>query len=173
MDKKTLALEIKKIALLKGYFLLRSGTFSKQYFDKYQIESRPLLLKALCHYMKNIIPKDTQILAGLEMGGIPLATTLSTTTSLPCVFVRKKAKIYGTKKSTEGIGIKGQKVCIVEDVITTGGQVIKSLQDMRNEGAIITDVICAILRGNEDVKNKMKQQFNLTLGAVFTKTDFL
>ena len=160
MKKEILADEIKKTALLKGDFTLRSGQKSTQYFDKYLFESSPVLLKNIIYYMKAFIPSDTEILAGLEMGGIPLAIGLSLETGLPAVFVRKKAKEYGTKKITEGCDIQNKKVCVVEDVVTTGGQVIASVQTMRKEKALIKDVICVIHRRKE-VESFQKIGLNL------------
>ncbi len=166
MDKTTLFEEIQKTSLLKGHFVLRSGQHSTEYFNKYLFESSPVLLSAIAEHLKTLIPSDTQVLAGLEMGGIPLAVALSLTTELPVVFVRKKAKEYGTKKITEGCSIQNQKVCIVEDVITTGGQVIKSAQSMREEGALIENVICVIHRGGSDSLEKL-QEAHLKLHPLF------
>ena len=168
MEKTKLANEIKKTALLKGHFTLRSGQSSTEYFDKYLLESSPTLLKEIISHLKELIPPDTEILAGLEMGGIPLAVALSLESGLPCVFVRKNAKEYGTKKITEGCSIQSKKVCVVEDVITTGGQVIESVQSMRKEGALIKDVICVIHRGGEDSLKKL-QINNLTLHFLFNR----
>ena len=167
MEKAQLAEEIKKTALLTGHFILRSGQSTTQYFDKYLLESSPLLLKSIIHYLKELIPPDTEILAGLEMGGIPLAVALSLKTDIPSVFVRKEVKEYGTKKITEGCSIENKKVCIVEDVITTGGQVINSVEVMRKEKAQITSVICVIHRGGPRSLEKLKQ-FDLTLYPLFT-----
>ncbi len=171
MDKEKLLSEIKNKALLKGQFQLRSGQISSEYFDKYLFESQPQLLQALCFHMKELIPPSTEVLAGLVMGGIPIAVTLSLETGLPSVFVRKEAKTYGTKKITEGCSIRNKKVCVIEDVITTGGQVIKSSLQMREEGALITDVVCVIHRGNKDSIEKLKQT-DLNLHALFHADDF-
>ncbi len=166
-DKKTLSEEIRKKALLKGRFILRSGQSAVTYFDKYLFESSPALLKAITHYLKELIPPDTSVLAGLEMGGIPLAVALSLETGLPCVFVRKKAKEYGTKKTTEGCSIQNKKVCVVEDVVTTGGQALISSQNMRQEGAIVKNIICVIHRGGEQSLKKIRQA-DLKLSPLFS-----
>ena len=168
-DKAELFKKIKQISLLRGHFVLRSGQVSSEYFDKYLFESSPALLKEIAFHLKSLIPSHTEILAGLEMGGIPLAVALSMETGLPCAFVRKKAKEYGTKKITEGSAIENKSVCVVEDVITTGGQVIKSVQNMRKEGATIKDVICVIHRGQEKNKAIEKMQENkLNLHPLFS-----
>ena len=168
MEKETLAREIKKVALLNGHFILRSGQHSTEYFDKYLFESSPVLLQEIVRHLRKLIPPDTEILAGLEMGGIPLVVALSLKVNLPCVFVRKKAKEYGTKKITEGCSIQNKKVCVVEDVITTGGQVIASTQAMRAEGALIHNVICVIYRGEPE---EPFQHLGLTLSPFFKKSD--
>ncbi|MYE07403.1 MAG: orotate phosphoribosyltransferase [Oligoflexia bacterium] len=167
MNKETLFNEIKKTALLKGHFILRSGQSATEYFDKYLFESSPSLLKSIVPHLKTLIPSDTEILAGLEMGGIPLTVALSLDSNIPCVFVRKKAKEYGTKKITEGCSIQNKKVCVVEDVITTGGQVISSTQMMRKEGALIKNVICVIYRGERKSLEKF-QKWDLNMHSLFT-----
>ena len=170
MNKKQLAQEIKSIALLRGSFTLRSGQTSTEYFDKYLFESSPPLLKSIAHYMKELIPADTEMLAGLEMGGIPLVTALSLETGLPCAFVRKKAKDYGTKKISEGCPVHNKKVCVVEDVITTGGQLILSTEDLRKEGANIQHAVCVIFRGKPDSLQKI-QSTGLQLQSLFNYED--
>ena len=121
--------------------------------------------------MTLMIPKDTEILAGLEMGGIPIATALSLKSGLPVCFVRKEAKKYGTCQFAEGLDIKGKQVCIVEDVITSGGQVLISAADLRNLGARIENVVCVIHRGGEAAENKLKEA-GLKLFPLFLRTDF-
>lgn len=148
MTKSELAKKIYEISHLTGNFKLRSGQTSHEYFDKYRFESQPQVLAEIAEQMAPLIPPGTQILAGLEMGGIPVATALSLKTGIPCAFVRKKAKDYGTCQFAEGIDIKNKNVCIIEDVITTGGQVILSTQDLRSLGAKIDTVLCVIHRGS-------------------------
>jgi len=80
------------------------------------------------------------------MGGIPLSTAISLKTGIPTIFVRKKAKEYGTRKLAEGIDFSGKRICIIEDVVTTGGQIIESVKELRNLGAIIDSVLCVIVR---------------------------
>lgn len=110
MDKKALAGKIFETAHLTGSFKLRSGQVSYQYFDKYLFESDPVVLKEIAEHLSEFIPQETEILAGLEMGGVPIATALSLKTGIPVFFVRKKAKEYGTCKLAEGVDIAGKKV---------------------------------------------------------------
>ncbi len=165
LDRNTLCHEIFKACYLQGNFKLRSGQISHEYFDKYRFEAQPRLLKAVAEHLKPLVPADTEALAGLEMGGIPIATALSLETGLPCVFVRKKAKDYGTEKFAEGLDIKGKKVLVIEDVVTTGGQILISTEDLRSLGAIITDALCVILRGKD---LSAFQEKNLNLNKLFT-----
>ncbi|MGE5551643.1 MAG: orotate phosphoribosyltransferase [Bacteroidota bacterium] len=157
MDRIELARKIYQVSYLQGTFKLRSGQISHEYFDKYLFESDPELLRAIAARMRPLIPKDTEVLAGLEMGGIPIATALSLETGLPLLLVRKKAKDYGTCKVAEGQDHGGKKVCVIEDVVTTGGQIILSTQDLRKSGAVVTHVMCVILR-NEEGRANLKQE---------------
>lgn len=148
MTRDALAKAIYETSHLTGHFKLRSGQTSNEYFDKYRFEAKPDLLREIAKQMAPLIPPGTQALAGLEMGGIPIATALSLETGIPCVFVRKEAKEYGTCQFAEGLDIKGLKLCVIEDVVTTGGQVVLSTQDLRGAGAVVENVLCVIHRGS-------------------------
>lgn len=162
MPSRELARSIYDIAHLTGEFKLRSGLTSKEYFDKYRFEAQPVLLRQIAAAMKPLVPKGTQALAGLEMGGIPVATALSLETGIPAVFVRKKAKEYGTCRVAEGLeSLRGLKVCVIEDVITTGGQVVISAEDLRKEGAVIDSVLCVISRQQGGEENLKKGGLNM------------
>jgi orotate phosphoribosyltransferase len=168
MHKKELAQKIYEVAHLTGEFKLRSGQTSHEYFDKYRFEARPDLLGEIALHMRPLIPPGTQALAALEMGGIPIATALSLLTGLPCVFVRKEAKEYGTCKFAEGLEIQGLRLCVIEDVVTTGGQVILSTSDLRSMGAQVADVLCVIDRGGGEEKLK---EIGLKLQALFNMSE--
>lgn len=171
MTHKELAENIYKVCHLKGDFLLRSGQKSKEYFDKYRFEAQPKLLKEIAEQMKSLIPNGTDALAALEMGGIPIGTALSLATGIPCVFVRKEAKEYGTCQFAEGLDVKGKNLCIIEDVITSGGQVIISSTDLKKLEANITHVLCVINRGGDTAEKKL-QEANLKLKSLFVRSDF-
>ncbi len=141
-----IAKKVKELCYLTGTFKLRSGITSHEYFDKYQFESQPEVLHAIATELCKMIPEGTEVLAGLEVGGIPVATVMSQISKIPVSFVRKKAKEYGTAKLAEGVSIKGKKVLVVEDVVTSGGQVILSTKDLRALGAEITHAVCVIDR---------------------------
>ena len=142
----TLARRIYDIAHLTGQFTLRSGATSTEYFDKYRFESDPSLLRDIAAAMAPLLPPGVDALAGLELGGVPLATALSFETGLPALFVRKQAKTYGTCQLAEGGSVDGKRVVVVEDVVTSGGQVIASSADLRDLGAKIDTVVCVIDR---------------------------
>jgi orotate phosphoribosyltransferase len=150
MDKAELAKRVVEIALRRGEFKLRSGQISSVYFDKYQFEARPELLREVARQLAPLVPKDTEVLAGLELGGVPIATALSFETGLPVAFVRKERKSYGTCLIAEGAQLKDKRVCIVEDVITTGGAVLDSARELRGEGAQLDVVLSVIFRGDPD-----------------------
>lgn len=170
MTKLDLAQKIYDIAHLTGEFKLRSGQTSNEYFDKYRFESQPELLTEIAKQMAHSIPPGTEVLAGLEMGGIPIATALSLQTGIPVVFVRKKAKDYGTCLFAEGLDIKDKNVCVIEDVITTGGQVLESTKDLRSVNANVNEVLCVIFRG-EALPEAFKEQ-KLNVNWLFERKDF-
>jgi orotate phosphoribosyltransferase len=166
MNRNDLARKIYNVSHLEGSFILRSGQISNEYFDKYLFESDPVLLTEIARHLSKLVPEGTEVLAGLEMGGIPIATAMSIQTNIPAVFVRKKAKEYGTNKFAEGISVQGKRVCIIEDVVTTGGQIILSANDLKKLGAQIKYVLCVIERDAKSRDNLKKE--GLELLSLFT-----
>ncbi len=164
---KQLAQQINKVARLNGTFRLRSGVTSSEYFDKYRFEADPVLLKAIATSLAARLPDHSEALAGLEMGGIPIATMLSQVSGLPTLFIRKKAKEYGTCRFAEGGEVRGRRLLIVEDVVTSGSAIIEAVRALREEGAMITDVVCVIDRQSGGVENLQKE--GLSLVSLFTK----
>jgi orotate phosphoribosyltransferase len=146
MNRIELAKAIYERAYIRGEFLLRSGKISNEYFDKYQFEADPTLLNAIAEQMAAIVDDDFDYLGALEMGGIPIETALAMKLNKKIVFVRKHAKEYGTSKLAEGPGIEGKKILIIEDVVTSGGQIILSVDELRSRGAIIDTALCVIDR---------------------------
>ncbi|MCL2083671.1 MAG: orotate phosphoribosyltransferase [Oscillospiraceae bacterium] len=161
MDKKELARAIYETSYITGEFLLRSGQISNEYFDKYLFEARPELLGAVARVMRPLIPGGTELLAGLEMGGIPVAAALAMESGLPALYVRKRAKEYGTRKLAEGGDARGRRVCVIEDVVTTGGQIIESVKELRALGAVIDTVLCVILRGEKAAETLAREGLRL------------
>ena len=171
MTKEELAGKIREVSYLTGEFKLRSGKVSSFYWDKYRFESNPALLAALAAEMELLLPDAFDKFAGLELGGVPLATGLSLRTGKPCLYVRKDAKTYGTCNLgtcnlVEGGFQPGDRVVVIEDVITTAGQVCESVGDIRAQGLVVEHVVCAIDRqqgGRERI-----EALGCSLSAVFT-----
>ncbi len=164
-----LARDIDARCRLTGEFTLRSGQVSHEYFDKYLFETDPALLARVAARMESLLPHDVDLLGGLEMGGIPIVTALSARTGLPALFVRKKAKDYGTCKLAEGPDVAGRTVTLVEDVITTGGAVRDATHALRDAGARVELVVCAIDRSPAD--DNPLADVGLEVRAALTKAD--
>jgi orotate phosphoribosyltransferase len=165
----SLAARVYAAAHLEGEFLLRSGVTSNEYFDKYRFEAEPALLKDIAAAMVPLLPEGTQLLGGLELGGIPLVAIVSQLTAIPARFVRKQAKTYGTLKIAEGGDLDGYRVCLIEDVITSGGAVIDATNALRAEGSIVEHVVCVIDR--QSGGREKLAELGLELRSVFTKAD--
>jgi orotate phosphoribosyltransferase len=146
MTKTELAKQIRAISYLTGEFKLRSGNISNFYWDKYRFESDPALLTAIAEEMVRLLPSDCDGLAGLELGGVPLATAVSLQTGIPCFYVRKEAKTYGTCNLIEGGAKEGSNLVVIEDVITTAGQVCTSIEQIRAAGYTVEHVVAVIDR---------------------------
>jgi orotate phosphoribosyltransferase len=166
-----LAVDISSASRLKGTFTLRSGQQSDEYFDKYRFESDPALLRRVAQRMLPLIPDDAEVLVGLELGGVPIATAISLESSLPVLFARKKAKEYGTCNALEGGDIRGRRAVLIEDVITTGGAVAEAAAHVRAAEGEVIAVVCAIWRG-EGVPH-IAGAPDLRVFAAFTKADLL
>lgn len=168
---KSLAYRIYETSHLTGEFRLRSGNTSNEYFDKYLFEADPVILDDIARGMVSLIPEGTEYLAGLEMGGIPVVTMLSHYAGIPALFVRKKAKEYGTEKLAEGQDFSGRRVTVVEDVVSTGGQIVLSTNDLRERGAIIEHALCVIDRESGGRENLAEA--SITLHSLLTMTDLV
>lgn len=148
MTDSELIQRIKDSALLHGDFTLRSGRKSKYYLDKYLFQTQPDILAALAERFAAKIAKlgDTDRLAGAELGGIPIVSATSIAAKLPTVLIRNQKKNYGTAKQVEGKLEQGDRVVILEDIATTGGQVLEAAKSLTDMGATITAIIAVIDR---------------------------
>ena len=169
MTKAELAKMIKSASYLTGQFILRSGKISSFYWDKYRFESDPQLLNAIAVEMQKLLPASFDKLAGMELGGIPLATILSMKTDKPCLYVRKIAKTYGTCNLVEGGFKQGDNVVVIENVITTAGQVCSSIKQIRELGLNVEHCICVIDRQEDGDKNL--KNIGCSLASVFTQVE--
>jgi orotate phosphoribosyltransferase len=168
-SREALAQRIYAASNIKGQFRLRSGAISDRYFDKYLFESDPVLLREIAQAMSKLIPTAVDALAGLEMGGIPIVTVLSQITGIPALFVRKKAKEYGTCKLVEGGQVGGRRLVIIEDIVTSAGQIRESAKALREREAEIMGVLCVVDREEGGRENLAKD--DLALHSLYTTTE--
>ncbi|MEX2213763.1 MAG: orotate phosphoribosyltransferase [Phycisphaeraceae bacterium] len=171
MTKQELAKQICDAALLHGDFTLRSGRKSKYYMDKYLFETQPAILTALGAMFAERVKASGKVdrLAGAELGGIPLVTAASMATGLPSVLIRNQKKDYGTAKQLEGKMEKGERILIVEDVATTGGQVLEAAKVIQSFGCEVVKIIAVIDRQEGARENIEGAGF--AFDALFTKAD--
>ena len=146
-ERETLGRDLVKASYLKGDFVLRSGKRSNRYFDKFRFETDPILLRRLGKHLATLVPKETQRLAAPELGAVLLGGAVSMETGLPLVLVRKEPKGYGTSKQIEGLFDPGDRMTVIEDVVTTGGDSLRSAQVLRDAGADVIHLIVVLDRG--------------------------
>ena len=136
-----LARDMVAVAWLEGDFVLRSGRRSRYYFDKYLFETQPSILRRAGRELARLVPPDTQRLAAPELGAVLLGGAVSLELDLPLVLVRKEAKGYGTTRALEGLLEAGDRVTVVEDVLTTGGAALDAVEKVRAAGGEVIAVI--------------------------------
>jgi orotate phosphoribosyltransferase len=140
---------LREHALLEGDFVLRSGRRSTHYFDKYRFETRPDLLEAIASRLAAVVGEhepDAARLAGPELGAVALAAAASLASRLPFVIVRKETKDYGTANRIEGAFESGERVCLVEDVVTSGGAAVAAVEALREAGLECRTAVCVVDR---------------------------
>ena len=146
MTKEALAQRIAQVALLHGEFTLRSGRKSNYYLDKYRFETQPDVLRELGQMFAARIGNHVNRIAGAELGAVSLAAAAALASGKPFVIVRNQKKDYGTSKLVEGVLEDGETVVLVEDVLTTGGQVLEAAKSLEAAGAKIDRIIGVIDR---------------------------
>ena len=132
---------------LKGDFVLRSGKRSNRYFDKFLFETDPALLRRLGRHLAQLVPADTQRLAAPELGAVLLGGAVSMELGLPLLLIRKEPKGYGTSKQIEGRFGRGDRTTVIEDVVTTGGDSLRSAQVLRDAGVEVIHLVVVLDRG--------------------------
>ena len=149
MTRDELAQALGDHALLHGDFVLRSGRRSSYYLDKYRFETRPDLLEALGERLAAAVAEhepESARLAGPELGAVALAAAASLASGLPFLIVRKEAKDYGTENRLEGAFEPGERVCLVEDVVTSGGAALEAVEALRAAGLECGTAVCVVDR---------------------------
>jgi orotate phosphoribosyltransferase len=146
MTKDQLAKRIAEVSLLRGEFTLRSGRKSNYYLDKYRFETQPDVLAELGKLFAAKVPSHVKRLAGPELGAVALAAAASMASGKPFVIVRNAKKDYGSAKQIEGVLEHGESVVIIEDIMTTGGQVLEAAKTLEAAGAKIDRILGTIDR---------------------------
>ena len=169
MEKRELARRIREAAYLEGDFTLRSGRKSKYYLDKYLFETQPDILQALGHAFAKHVQPTTTLIAGAELGGVALAAAASMASGAPFVIIRNAKKDYGTSKPYEGKISDADSVLVVEDIATTGGQVLEAAKFITSVGAKVERIVAVIDRQEGARENIESAGF--AFEAIFTKAD--
>jgi orotate phosphoribosyltransferase len=149
LTHEELGAALREHAYLEGDFVLRSGRRSRYYLDKYRFETRPDLLGPLGERIAQVVAEhepEAVRLAGPELGAVPLAAAASLASGLPFLIVRKEAKEYGTGNRLEGVFEEGECVCLVEDVVTSGGAAVAAIEARREAGLSCRTAVCVVYR---------------------------
>jgi orotate phosphoribosyltransferase len=169
VNKEELIKRIKETAYLEGDFVLRSGKKSKYYLDKYLFETCPDILQALGEEFAKYISDDVTLIAGAELGGVALAAATAMATGKNWIIIRNSKKGYGTGKLVEGILKAGDVVLLVEDIATTGGQVLEAAKIITEAGAKVEKIVCVIDRKQGAEENITGAGFKFE--SILTKYD--
>ena len=168
MNRAELARRIRDAAYLEGDFTLRSGRKSKYYLDKYLFETQPDILTAIGELFAGYVKPTTTLIAGAELGGVALAAAAALASGRPFVIIRNAKKDYGTSKPYEGKISEGDSVLLVEDIATTGGQVLEAAKFIISIGAKVERIVAVIDRQEGAKENIQDAGFNFE--ALFTKS---
>jgi len=169
LTREQLIKRIKETAYLEGDFVLRSGKRSRYYLDKYLFETCPDILKALGAEFAKYVTDDVTLIAGAELGGVALAAATAMATGKNWIIVRNSKKGYGTGKMVEGILNKDDVVLLVEDIATTGGQVLEAAKIITEAGARVKKIVCVIDRKQGAGENITSAGYNFD--SILTKED--
>ncbi len=169
MTREELIKRVKETSYLEGDFTLRSGKKSKYYMDKYLFETCPDILKALGEEFTKHVTDDVTLIAGAELGGVALAAATAMESGRNWIIVRNSKKGYGTGKLIEGVLKPDDVVLIVEDIATTGGQVIEAAKIITDAGATVKEIVCTIDRKQGARENVTEAGYKFD--AIMTKED--
>ncbi len=167
--REQVARDLVKHAYLVGDFVLSSGRRSRYYFDKYLFETRPDILGPVAKLIGNEIPAGVDRIAGPELGAVALAAAASLQTGIPFLIVKKASKDYATQKLVEGEFHAGERVVVVEDVMTTGAQAIASAEKLRSLGLDVLFILGIVDREEGARENVERAGFQLR--SLFTRTE--
>jgi orotate phosphoribosyltransferase len=174
VDKESLGKALLEAAYLEGDFVLRSGKRSKYYLDKYLFETEPRVLRGIVQGMAEMVRERLAAgdvydrLAAPELGGVVLGAGLSLELGIPLLLVRKAAKEYGTVKRIEGKFQPGERIAIIEDIVTSGGAAIQAAEALREAGLFVQDLYCVVDR--EEGGKEGAEQAGLALRPLLTSS---
>lgn len=166
---RELGRDLANAAYLRGDFVLSSGQKSNYYLDKYLFETKPSILRRLATFLAEMIPPRVERVAGPELGGVALATAVSLETGLPFVIVKKEAKGYGTDHVVEGELYPGERVVVMEDILTTGAQAIGAARQLVRLGARV-ELIMGVVDRNEGARENIATA-GFAMRALFSRED--
>jgi orotate phosphoribosyltransferase len=169
VERQELIKRIKETAYLEGDFTLRSGKKSKYYLDKYLFETCPDILKALGAEFAKYVTDEVTLIAGAELGGVALAAATAMETGKNWIIVRNSKKGYGTGKMIEGVLKDSDTVLLVEDIATTGGQVLEAAKIITKAGAKVSKIVCVIDRKQGAYENITSAGYKFE--SILTKDD--
>jgi orotate phosphoribosyltransferase len=172
VTREELARRLTERALLRGDFLLRSGKRSPVYLDKYRFETDPSLLAPLAEALASEaarVEPAADLLAGPELGAVPLVTALSLRDQRPFLIVRGRAKDYGTANRLEGVWAPGQRVLLVEDIVTSGGAALEAVFALRESGLVVETALCVLDR--EEGGSASLAAIGIALHPLFRRAD--
>ncbi len=175
MDKGSLGKLLLAVAYLEGDFVLRSGRRSRYYLDKYLFETEPRVLRGIVHEMALMLRNRMaagavyQRIAAPELGAVSLGAGVSLESGIPFLIVRKGDKDYGTAKTIEGAFVSGERVAVLEDIVTSGGAALAAVEKLRGEGLVVEDLYCVVDR--EEGGAEAAAAAGLTLYPLFTSTE--
>jgi orotate phosphoribosyltransferase len=174
VTRDELASGLREASYLEGDFVLRSGRRSNYYLDKYRFETRPDLLRPLGEAIAAAVREhepNAARLAGPELGAVALAAAASLESGLPFLIVRKEAKGYGTSNRLEGVYAEGECVCLVEDVVTSGGAAVEAVEAVRAAGLRVSNAVCVVDREEGGVDELARHAVRLR--PLFTASELL
>jgi orotate phosphoribosyltransferase len=174
VNRDELKRALREHAYLEGDFVLRSGKRSRYYLDKYRFETRPDILAALGEQIARAVREHAAgatRLAGPELGAVALAAAGSLASGLPFLIVRKQAKEYGTAKRVEGVYDEGESVCVVEDVVTSGGALLEAVDALRAAGLVVRTAVCVVDR--EEGGAEALRRHSVDLRPLFVASELL
>ena len=164
-----LARDLVSVAWLEGDFVLRSGRRSNYYFDKYLFETQPSILRRVGKHLAELVPTPTQRLAAPELGAVLLGAAVSLELDLPLLLVRKETKDYGTARALEGVLEPGDRVTVVEDVLTTGGEAISAIEKVQASGGVVIGLVAVLDREEGAAQNL--HRLGVPFTSLFRKSD--